>query len=136
MRRVYFLLLFVFCASFFTPSSAKYHKSCLHSGITVYQTPDSLVAGLHPADTTVHHKRKHKLWAALLCMPLGVFGLHRVYLGTSWAVPYLYLATIGGCWGILPFVDFCQIILCKDINTYADNPRVFMWTRKKPKPAN
>ncbi len=80
-------------------------------------------------DSSVHH-RKHKIFAALLAFPLGVLGLHRIYLGTSAGVPFLYIATIGGCFGILPFVDFVLILLCKDVNTYAHNHRIFMWTRK------
>jgi TM2 domain-containing membrane protein YozV len=75
--------------------------------------------------------RKHKLIAALLAFPLGVFGFHRMYLGTSSATPLLYIATLGGLFGVLPFIDFVLIVLCKDINVYAHNPHTFMWSKKK-----
>ncbi|HXB11227.1 MAG TPA: TM2 domain-containing protein [Bacteroidia bacterium] len=94
-----------------------------------YDTPASSV--IITGDTAVHRHRKHKLFAALLAFPLGVLGLHRLYLGTSPGVPFLYIITFGGAFGVLPFVDFVLILLCKDVNTYAHNKAVFMWTRKK-----
>lgn len=81
-------------------------------------------------DSVLHH-RKHKLIAALCAFPLGVFGLHRMYLGTSAKVPLIYIATFGGGFGILPFIDFVLILLNKDVNTYAHNPRTFMWSKPK-----
>lgn len=88
-------------------------------------------------DSTTHHKRKHKLFAALLAFPIpfGVFGLHRAYLGTTTGVPLVYIASLGGCLGMLPFTDFVLILLNRDINAYyAHNPHLFMWS-KKSKPA-
>jgi TM2 domain-containing membrane protein YozV len=79
---------------------------------------------------TIHHK-KHRLVAALLAFPLGVFGTHRMYLGTSAKVPILYIITAGGFFGILPFIDFVLILLNKDINnTYAHNRHTFMWHKE------
>lgn len=77
--------------------------------------------------------KKHKLIAALLAFPLGVFGLHRIYLGTSNATPLIYFATVGGFFGVLPFIDFVLIVMCKDVNTYAHNPHTFMWSKKEKK---
>ena|ERR1700722_3619773 len=79
--------------------------------------------------------RKHKLIAALLAFPLpgGVLGLHRWYLGSAGAMPLVYIATIGGGFAILPFIDFVLILLSKDVNAYAHNTRLFMWTKKKVK---
>ena len=82
------------------------------------------------ADTAVH-PRKHKLIAAALAFPLGVFGLHRIYLGSSKGMPVVYIATFGGAFGVLPFIDFVLILISKDVNTYANNPHVFMWSRPK-----
>ena len=83
------------------------------------------------ADSTLH--RKHKLIAAVLAFPLGIFGLHRIYLGAAKATPLIYIATVGGLFGVLPFIDFVLIVLCKDINVYADNPHTFMWSKKGKK---
>ncbi len=89
--------------------------------------PDSLNLS---AKDTIHHK-KHRLVAALLAFPLGVFGLHRMYLGTSGNVPLIYIVTVGGVFGVLPFIDFVLILLSKDINkTYTGNQHLFMWQKK------
>ena len=82
-------------------------------------------------DTTVHF-HKHKLIAAALAFPLGVLGLHRIYLGSSKGMPIAYIATFGGAFGVLPFIDFV-LIISKDVNTYANNPHLFMWSRPKKK---
>ena len=70
-----------------------------------------------------------KAIAATLAFPLpfGVIGLHRIYLGTKPYVPLIYVGTIGGAAGILPFVDFWVILFKKDLSTYKENPHVFMW---------
>ncbi|MBS1652162.1 MAG: TM2 domain-containing protein [Bacteroidetes bacterium] len=78
------------------------------------------------------YKRKQsnkKLIAAALAFPLpfGIVGLHRIYLGTAPHVPVVYVATIGGVFGILPFIDFCILILDKDVTRYNNNDKVFMW---------
>lgn len=127
--RYLFLSLFIVCVSFTAQSKVKaihhpheVHLASLHSHLFLQ---DSLVHH----DTIIH--RKHKLIAALLAFPLGIFGLHRMYLGTATQVPLLYIATLGGVFGILPFVDFVLIIMNKDINAYyAHNPHVFMWSKK------
>jgi len=82
-------------------------------------------------DTTIYHK-KHRAIAALLAFPLlGVFGLHRIYMHTAPAVPFIYIVTAGGLFGVLPFIDFVLIILNKDIHlTYTSNPHLFMWQKR------
>lgn len=81
-------------------------------------------------DTVKPHK--HKLIAAILAFPFtgGVLGLHRAYLGSARAMPLVYIATIGGGFAILPFIDFVLILINKDVNTYANSTRLFMWTKK------
>jgi hypothetical protein len=39
----------------------------------------------------------------------------------------VYIGTLGGIFGILPFIDFCVLVLDKDIDRYLENPRIFMW---------
>jgi len=129
MGKFYILLLFLF-VSFAGSGEVKRIVLLKHPRPVIhYDTPAKSV--IITGDTAVHHHRKHKIFAALLAFPLGVFGFHRMYLGTSAAVPFLYIATIGGVFGILPFVDFVLILLCKDVNAYAHNKAIFMWTRKK-----
>lgn len=72
-----------------------------------------------------------KLVSAILAFPFpfGLFGGHRIYLGTSPIVPIVYIATLGGCFGILPFIDFVVILVSKDVNEYTNNPKIFMWVK-------
>jgi TM2 domain-containing membrane protein YozV len=82
-----------------------------------------------PKDAVFH--KKHRLIAALLAFPLGVFGLHRIYMGTRSIVPFIYIVTFGGVFGVLPFIDFVLILLNKDIHlTYTSNYHIFMWQKR------
>ncbi len=75
--------------------------------------------------------KKRKIISALLALPFpcGFVGAHRVMMGTSPWVPVVYVATFGGCFGLLPLVDFCFIIFSKDITPFENNPHVFMWMK-------
>jgi TM2 domain-containing membrane protein YozV len=75
------------------------------------------------------HKKNKKVVAALLAFPFpfGIVGLHRIYLGCSPYVPVAYIASLGGVFGILPFIDFCVLLLDKDIDRYMNNKKIFMW---------
>jgi TM2 domain-containing membrane protein YozV len=61
--------------------------------------------------------------------PLGFLGAHRIMLGTKPWVPIVYVATFGGCFGILPLVDFCVLMLSNNVEQYENNPNVFMWIK-------
>lgn len=67
-----------------------------------------------------------RLMAIALDVTLGLFGAHRMYLGTSLRVPIIYTATVGGAC-VLWIVDLGLLIFTKDITPYMDNPNVFMW---------
>lgn len=71
-----------------------------------------------------------RITAAVLAFPFpfGIVGLHRIYLGTMPYVPVAYVASLGGVFGILPFIDFCAITFDgKNFEHYRDNGQVFMW---------
>lgn len=74
-------------------------------------------------------KKNKRITAALLAFPFpfGIVGLHRIYLGTAPYVPVAYIASLGGVFGVLPFIDFCVLLLDKDEKRYLDNKKVFMW---------
>ena len=127
MKGLFIFLFFVFISTI-GYGKVKHITNTKQSSQTV-QIVTHLADSTISTDTVRH--RKHKFIAAILAFPLGLIGLHRIYLGTSTGVPFLYLATFGGCFGVLPFVDFVLILLCKDVNTYAHNPGIFMWSRKK-----
>jgi TM2 domain-containing membrane protein YozV len=72
-----------------------------------------------------------RITAAVLAFPFpfGIVGLHRIYLGTKPYVPVVYIASLGGIFGILPFIDFCTITFGKNFDQYRDNGNVFMWVK-------
>lgn len=74
-------------------------------------------------------KKNKRITAAILAFPFpfGIVGLHRIYLGTAPYVPVVYIGSLGGIFGILPFIDFCVLILDKEETRYIDNKKVFMW---------
>ncbi len=72
-----------------------------------------------------------RITAAVLAFPFpfGMVGLHRIYLGTKPYVPVAYIASLGGVFGVLPFIDFCAISFGKDFDHYRNNGKVFMWIK-------
>lgn len=89
-------------------------------------------------EQTNGHKELRAAWqrtdnvrtvAILLDVSLGVFGAHRMYLGTDLKVPIIYTATVGGAC-VLWLVDLGLLICTKDITPYMNNPNVFMWNEK------
>ncbi len=114
-------------------TSRKYHKEKKAALVKIKRDSTKLAEAdtikLNLAGGGFH--KKHRLVAALLAFPLGLFGLHRMYLHTSAKVPIIYIATLGGGLGILPFIDFVLILLNKDIHTnYTSNPHLFMWEKR------
>ena len=75
--------------------------------------------------------KNKRITAAILAVPLGFLGVHRMYLGTKPHIPIIYIATIGGCFGILPFIDFVVLLLTDDLTPFINNSRVFMWNKPK-----
>ncbi|MBI3518595.1 MAG: TM2 domain-containing protein [Bacteroidetes bacterium] len=73
-----------------------------------------------------------RITAAVLAFPFpfGIVGLHRIYLGTKPHVPVAYIASLGGVFGVLPFIDFCAITFGKNFDHYRDNGKVFMWIKE------
>jgi TM2 domain-containing membrane protein YozV len=61
-----------------------------------------------------------------LDVSLGLFGVHRMYLGTDLKVPVIYTVTIGGG-GALWLVDLGLLIAVKDLTPFKNNSNVFMW---------
>jgi TM2 domain-containing membrane protein YozV len=78
--------------------------------------------------------KKKKFVSAMFAFPFpfGFMGAHRVMLGTKPWVPVVYVATFGGCFGLLPLIDFCVLTFSKDITPYENNPNIFMWVTDKP----
>lgn len=75
--------------------------------------------------------KRNKFISALFAFPFpfGFVGAHRIIMGTKPWVPIIYVATFGGCFGILPFIDFCVILCSKDLKKFENNPNLFMWIK-------
>ena len=78
---------------------------------------------------SVSVRKKNKAVAVTLAVTLGVFGVHRLYLGTSNKVPIIYTLTFGGGFGVLMVSDIVAILATKDINTFSPSEKVFMWAK-------
>jgi TM2 domain-containing membrane protein YozV len=103
-------------------------------------TDDSLIVKTQnsPADTVLMQnstpvnqkvKPKRRLMAAFLCVALGPFGMHRLYLGTKPRVAAAYTLTLGGGLGLIPVVDLFYIVFSKDISRFKDNDQFIMWAK-------
>lgn len=76
--------------------------SCPHCG-----APQAAVQSAHKGAAS----EKNKITAALLCWFLGIFGVHRFYVGKV-GTGIVQLFTLGG-FGIWALVDFIMILLDK-----------------------
>lgn len=96
---------------------------------------DSTVLGyevlIAPQDSIsdVEMRPKKKGVAITLAVTLGVFGVHRLYLGTKPKTPVIYTLTLGGGFGALMVADIVAIIATKDVNQYSPNNKIFMWAK-------
>lgn len=82
---------------------------------------------LLPSDDLKQKKRVCAFFA--FPFPFGFVGAHRVMLGTKPWIPIIYVATFGGCFGLLPLIDFLVILNAKDMEQYENNPNLFMWIK-------
>lgn len=89
--------------------------------------PDTL-AKIETPSNTFKYRESKRFVAAVLCLALGPFGMHRLYLGTSPKVAAAYSVTLGGI-GIIPAIDFLLITFSKDISRFKENERVIMWVK-------
>ena len=72
------------------------------------------------------YRESKRFMAAFLCLTLGPFGMHRLYLGASPQVAAAYSVTLGAI-GIVPVVDLLLITFSKDISKFKNNGKVIMW---------
>ena len=62
---------------------------------------------------------------------LGAFGIHRYVLGTKSSMWAIYTFTVCGIFGIVPFIDWCVLLINGLIlqkgDQYLNNNKFFMW---------
>jgi len=81
-------------------------------------------------DTLLVNRRGARFIAISLNIALGLFGLHRVFLGTDVIVPIFYTFTLGGG-GVLWLADLVMLICKRDYSQFTDNPRLIMFFRSE-----
>lgn len=136
-KKIIFFFAFVF--SFCFSAIAMVDKVEMEiSRICIVESTDTLILEVDKtvADSIIKsisskEQNKKKIISAFFAFPfpLGFMGAHRVMLGTKPWVPVVYVATFGGCFGVLPLIDFFVITFSKDIEQYENNPNIFMWLK-------
>ncbi len=124
------LFIFLFFVSFSVHSQQVYDslKSPKLTVDTLVQSgnlPDSLKTQLIQQKI----KPKRRIIAAFLCLTLGPFGVHRLYLGTHPRVVAAYTLTLGGSIGIVPLIDLFHIVFSKDLSRFKSNEKFLMWIK-------
>jgi len=114
--------LLVFCRQ----AEAQTYSDGFLANLVVVQD-DNGFSTLHPA---IESRENARLVAIALDLGLGLFGMHRLYLGTDVRVPIAYTLTFGGD-GVLWLVDLALLIASRDIESYKNNPHFFMWIHEK-----
>jgi TM2 domain-containing membrane protein YozV len=118
MRTVLLLAFLFFGVSAFAQDSANTMACAKGSSITKFNNR-KIIQKLR----TFNNQRAV---AIALDVSLGLFGVHRMYLGTDLKVPVIYTVTIGGG-GALWLVDLGLLIAVKDLTPFKNNSNVFMW---------
>lgn len=114
--------------------SNSYLKAQEVSDTLVFSTveyTDSLDLPVNEGDTLpmVTHRQSRRIVAVLLCIGLGPFGMHRLYLGTEPQVAAAYALTLGGGFGFVTAVDLAFLLFSKDITRFKNNPHFIMWRK-------
>jgi hypothetical protein len=133
MHKRIFLLFLFFSLFNFSKAGTAASDSLECTTIIENSFPKFEERGHRPNHLIKRIKKKYthskKVMAAILAFPLpfGILALHRIYLGTKPYVPVVYIATVGGVFGILPFIDFCVLLFDRDIDRFNNNGKIFMW---------
>lgn len=90
----------------------------------------SVLEGERHQDEPVRIRESKRLVAVALCVTLGPFGMHRLYLGTTPEVAAAYTLTLGGGFGFVTVIDLFQLVFSKDISRFRNNPHFIMWKRE------
>lgn len=127
IRILFFILLGLCGGKSALAQGADYSYYNTDIQLSVIENTDTLKI-TPPTTETVQPHESRRFVAAVLCLTLGPFGMHRLYLGTTPAVAAAYSVTLGAI-GIVPVVDFLLITFSKDISRFKNNDKVIMWKR-------
>lgn len=128
MRCLYQILVFI-CL---LPCSRHALSQIVPQGVLGEIVLDRDEDGFFQIKQSLQRSENARLVAIGLDITLGLFGVHRMYLGTDVKVPIAYTLTFGGG-GVLWFADLILLIASPSIEKYKDNPHLFMWIPAVPK---
>jgi TM2 domain-containing membrane protein YozV len=134
MHTIRLLIIGLFCCFQGLLQSAESQQyRALQEGISTLSRSqiEQLIQGPGPLHHFLQKKAQanRKLTAAVLAFPFpfGIVGLHRIYLGCAPYVPVVYIASLGGIFGLIPLIDFIVILTEKDLDRFTNSGKVFMW---------
>ncbi len=122
MRSLFLLFVFFNLALSQQSAIAQAHIQCA-AGQWVFNQNDE---GFIEVNKHLKNSENPRLVAIALDLALGLFGIHRLYLGTNVKVPVVYTLTFGGG-GVLWLVDLALLVGSPSIESYKNNPHLFMW---------
>lgn len=126
LLHVHKLLVIVFISALCGISKASVAKTGAFFGLPKHEKHGLHIQQKAQQFILRHNDNPNKLVALGLTVTLGVFGVHRLYLGTEPYVPVVYTITLGGGIGILPATDFIAILLESDLSKF-NNGSIVMW---------
>lgn len=122
------IFLFLTCLSLTNPGLTQMNSDFAFDSdyqLVVIENKDASIISLQKKEDKAPRESK-RFVAAVLCLTLGPFGMHRLYLGSTPQVAAAYSVTLGAI-GIVPVVDFLLISFSKDISRFKNNGKVIMW---------
>lgn len=112
-------------------SSSMFATPLNHNNILEFEGTLSPIKGVSVDSLSLKEFNKMKATAVVLAVTLGVFGVHRMYLGTSPRIPITYTLTLGGGFFVLPAIDIVYIITAKSPEQLTHNNSIFIWNKTK-----
>jgi TM2 domain-containing membrane protein YozV len=85
---------------------------------------------LNPMSTLASKSDKNFVTALVLGIFLGGLAIHRIYLGSKPVMIFYYIITGCGIFGVVPLIDWINIIISKNDLGKFDNNKYFMWSGK------
>jgi len=139
MKIFFFISLLFFSCKLFSNGEIDLvlSEEKLNTGVEINFLKDGVLHKPNPLWVNFFKKQadRKKVISTLLAFPIpgGILGLHRIYLGTKPYVPLIYIFTLGGGLFVLPIIDFCVLLLNKDVSRFENNPNIFMWIDNEKK---
>ncbi len=122
MRGLRIFLMFIAVALFATKARSQSFSESTLAQLVMSQNDD----GFWEFRAALQKTENPRLVAIALDITLGLFGMHRLYLGTDIKVPIGYTLTFGGG-AILWIVDLALLVASPSIESFKNNPHFFMW---------